>query len=380
MNLNKISVAAFTGSRSEYGLLRHLLIKLREDPTINLQLIVSGSHLSSQYGYTIDEIKNDNFHPSALVPLSLDEKSIPSMAFLTAEAIKGVDKALELLNPEYLILLGDRYETFAAAIAGHLQQKCLIHLHGGESTYGAIDDRLRHSITQLSNWHFTAAEPYREKVINMGIEPQNVFQVGPMVIDGLIHAPIIKHNQFEEETGFRFGEKNLLVTYHPETLSKDLGIKGFQALLNGIRKNKCHVLFTKPNADTGGEIIQSLIEDFVDQSPKSSWKVDSLGQTRYIAALRLFEAMAGNSSSGLIEAPLIGLPVLNIGNRQRGRIRHGYVLDIPLDDQDAINQGLTKVLEKGYGPNKPRNLTLNQKSPSQEIWQWLKTHQNQIFK
>lgn len=346
-------IAVFTGSRAEYGLLRHLITAIAADPDLHLQLIVSGSHLSSSHGRTLAEIEADGHQPAALVPLALDETPPASMAALSAEALAGVAQVLEGLQPELCLLLGDRYEAFAAAAAAHLLGIPVVHLHGGETTQGAVDDRLRHAITQLSTWHFTAAEPYRQRVIAMGHPPERVFNVGPMVLDGLLAAPPATRTAFEQSTGYRFGSRNLLITYHPETLLTDRGVAGFKTLLQALEATPCHVLFTYPNADAGRDQLLALLQVFVQQHPQRSWAVPSLGQQRYLAALQLFEAMAGNSSSGVIEAPLLGMPVLNIGDRQDGRLRHGCVWDVPAK-LCALERGLQQVLESGQRACWPR--------------------------
>tara|TARA_B100000674_G_scaffold327523_1_gene273229 strand:- start:6369 stop:7499 length:1131 start_codon:yes stop_codon:yes gene_type:complete len=365
-------IAVFTGSRAEYGLMRQLIAGIDAEPSLSLQLIVSGSHLSANHGGTLAEIEADGHSAAALVPLSLDQKPPHSMAALSAEALTGIAQALERLQPERLILLGDRYEAFAAAAAAHLLGITVVHLHGGETTEGAVDDRLRHAITQLSTWHFTAAEPYRQRVIAMGHSPEQVFNVGPMVLDGLLVEPDSDRETFEKSTGFRFGKRNLLVTYHPETLLADSGMAGFEALLGALAENRCHVLFTHPNADAGSDQLLARLQAFVQQHPQTCWSVASLGQRRYIAALQIFEAMAGNSSSGVIEAPLMGIPVLNIGNRQAGRLRHGFVVDV-VAESDALAVGLQRVLDAGARTNWPRPRPKIKTTPSSKILNWLRT-------
>lgn len=365
-------IAVFTGSRAEYGLMRHLIAGIDAEPSLSLQLIVSGSHLSACHGGTLAEIEADGHEAAALVPLSLDQKPPHSMATLSAEAFNGVAQALEQLQPERLILLGDRYEAFAAAAAAHLLGITVVHLHGGETTEGAVDDRLRHAITQLSTWHFTAAEPYRQRVIAMGHPPEQVFNVGPMVLDGLLTEPVSDRQSFEKSTGFRFGKRNLLVTYHPETMLVDRGMAGFEALLKALAENRCHVLFTHPNADAGSDQLLARLEAFVQQHPQTCWAVASLGQRRYLAALRLFEAMAGNSSSGVIEAPLMGMPVLNIGNRQAGRLRSPSVCDVKAD-LTAVSIGLKTVLEAGERTHWPRPRPTTISAPGAAILSWLRS-------
>lgn len=366
----KKKIAVFTGSRAEYGLLRHLIRLINEDQGLELSLIVSGSHLSERYGCTISEIEADGIHPAALVPLSLDSSPQPSMAVLTAEALSGIGQALEKLQPQTIIVLGDRYEAFAAAAAAHLQGLPVCHLHGGESTFGAIDDRLRHAISQLSSWHFTAAERYRERVIAMGHTSECVFNVGPMVLDALNALSVVSRPEFEQYTGYQFGDNNLLVTYHPETLLPDRGVSGFEALLAALEHTSCHILFTHPNADEGSQSLMYMLEQFLISFPDRSWVVPSLGQENYLIALQLFEAVAGNSSSGVIEAPLLGIPVLNIGDRQSGRMRHGYVLDVPAE-LTAINSGLQQVLADGQRSSWPRPCPNPGSPPAETIATWL---------
>ena len=367
-------IAVFTGSRAEYGLLRHLIAAIAAEPGLDLQLIVSGSHLSERHGRTVAEIEADGLQPAALVPLCLDVNPQPSMAALSAEALAGVAQALERLQPQLLILLGDRYEAFAAAAAAHLLGIPMVHLHGGESTGGAVDDRLRHAISQLSTWHFTAAEPYRQRVMAMGHPPERVWTVGPMVLDGLLAAPPASRSHFEQATGFRFGHRNLLITYHPETLLPDQGVAGFEALLTALEHVPCQVLFTYPNADTGSDQLLLRLETFVKRHPDRGLALPSLGQQHYLAALQLFEAIAGNSSSGVIEAPLLEIPVLNIGGRQAGRLRHGDLHDVPAD-AEAIAAGLEQVLVAGQRSCWPRICQKKFCSPSMSIVNWLRCSQ-----
>lgn len=367
---NQRRIAVFTGTRAEYGLLRQLVAGIAAEPSLCLQLIVSGSHLSACHGKTVTEIEADGHQAAALVPLSLDQKPANSMAVLSAEAMAGVAAALDALQPELLVLLGDRYEAFAAAAAAHLLGIEVVHLHGGETTEGAVDDRLRHAITQLSTWHFTAAEPYRQRVIAMGHPPNHVFDIGPMVKDGLVAMPPASRLEFEQSTGFRFGARNVLITYHPETLLPDRGLAGFKGLLKALEETPCHVLFTHPNADEGSCQLLEQLQDFVRKHPQRSWVIPSLGQKHYLAALQLFQAMAGNSSSGVIEAPLMGMPVLNIGNRQAGRLRNNCVVDVGTDLK-PIAEGLKTVLEAAERSRRPRPSPHPDSAPSKVILTWL---------
>ena len=375
----KITIAVFTGSRAEYGLLKHLIYRLKEDNFFKLKLIITGSHLSKNNGFTIKEILKDGNKADYEIPLPLDKKDPISMGKLASEAMKGVCNALEVIKPHLFILLGDRYETFAAAGAAHLYQIPILHIHGGESTLGALDDQLRHAISQLSTWHFTASEVYRQKVLDMvGRKSNRVFISGPMAIDSLLKTPRIERLEFEKVTGFKFGEQNLLVTYHPETKQKDNGVNGFINLLGALEQTPCNILFTNPNADSGGDVIFQKMQDFIKSNHQRSWNIASLGQELYFCALELFEAVAGNSSSGIIEAPLTKIPVVNIGNRQTGRLRHENILDVS-PEMDDIFTGLNKALKLGSTQNLPRQRLSINSSPSLIILKWIKNQSRDGF-
>ena len=293
--------------------------------------------------------------------------------------IIGFEKVLRKFHPELLILLGDRYETFAAASTAHIMQIPIVHIHGGETTLGVVDDKLRHAISQLSSWHFTSAQVYKKKLISMGIEGKNIFQKGPMIIDGIINCKSLSKKEFENTFNFKFEDNNLLVTYHPETLSKDNGIKGLKSLLKAIKEIDCNVLFTSPNADQGGEIILKIILEFVSLKPNKYFFHKSLGQNNYINAMKLFDGVAGNSSSGIVEAPFMRVPVLNIGNRQAGRIRFGKVLDVSSDFNEVKN-GLDLLFSSIELPKTKEDALLNLKSPSLEIINWIHSQRKLGFK
>ena len=363
-------VGVFSGNRAEYGLLKHLIKAIDSDPDLELQLFLSGSHLSKIFGETINEVISDNFQPKALIPISIDNDPPYTMSYLTGEMIIGFEKVLREHEPELLILLGDRYETFGAASTAHIMQIPIVHIHGGETTLGAIDDKLRHAISQLSSWHFVSAPAYKQKLISMGIKEKNIFQKGPLIIDGIVNCKNISKKNFSKNINYKFSNKNLLVTYHPETLCLESGITGLNYLIKAIKDIDCNVLFTSPNADQGGDIIQKKILEFVSSNPNKYFFHHSLGQNNYINALRLFDGVAGNSSSGIIEAPLIGIPVLNIGNRQAGRIRFGKVFDVS-SDIDEIKNGLNFIFKNFEIKKTKKNNLLKFKSPSIEILKWI---------
>lgn len=370
--MKKISV--FTGTRAEYGLMKNLILNLNKSKYFKLFLLVSSTHLNQKFGNTIDEIKQDNIPLDYLLPIKIRSSKKIDMATQTSETIKLVSKALEKINPDFLIILGDRFETFAAASAAHILGIRIIHIHGGETTLGAIDNKLRNAITQLSSVHFTSAEIHKKKVIEMIGSKKNIFNIGPIVIDGLLNLKTISKSEFQNKTGFEFSEKNFLITYHPETMAEDLGISGFENLLNILPKYNCNVLFTSPNSDTGSDLIFQKITNFVEKNKKNVFYIPSLGQQLYLNALLLFDCVIGNSSSGMTEAPILNQRVINIGKRQKGRYRFGEVIDVSSDFK-SLSTTFDKVFRL------PKNKKFNylnfkkkyiDKSPTEQIIKFLK--------
>ncbi len=372
--MKKISV--FTGTRAEYGLMKNLIINLNKSKYFKLFLLVSSTHLNQKFGNTVDEIKEDNIPLDYLLPIEIKSSKKIDMANQTSETINIVSKALEKINPDFLIILGDRFETFAAATAAHILGIKIIHIHGGETTLGAIDNKLRNAITQLSAVHFTSAEIHKKKVIKMIGSKENIFNIGPIIIDGLLNLKNISKNQFQNMTGFKFSEKNFLITYHPETMAEDLGISCFESLLNIISEYNCNILFTSPNADAGSDLILQKIIDFVEKNKKNYFYVPSLGQQLYINALLLFDCIVGNSSSGITEAPLLNQRVVNIGERQKGRYRFGEVIDVSSDFKSLSNTfdeifKLPKKEKFNYLNFKKKYIN---KSPTEQIIKFLKEY------
>jgi len=367
-------VTLFTGTRAEYGLMRNLILNLINDDEFDFNLLVSSSHLSQKYGMTIKEIENDGIKNLYKLPINFDNPPDLDMSYQTAETIKVISKALLKIKPEILIVLGDRYETYGASTAAHLLGIKIIHIHGGETTLGAIDDKLRNAITQLSSIHFTSAEFHKQKVQKMLLSKNNVYNVGPLVIDGLLNLEIISKNEFERKTGFNFQEQNFLITYHPETNSDNLGIDGLESLLNVLSNFKCNLLFTSPNADKGSEIILEKILNFIEKNKKNSLYIPSLGHNLYLNALVLFDCIIGNSSSGIIEAPLLKKRVINIGSRQKGRYRFGKVTDVNSDNKSIFNaiERLFELPEENQCYIEEFKKTHKKNSPSLKIIKHLK--------
>ena len=338
-------IALFTGTRAEYGLMKTLARDLNNDDYFDFNLLISGAHLSRKYGNTINEIKKDGILTNFILPIDIDTNKKSDMGLQTSEIIKKVTLALETLDTEYLIILGDRFESFGAATAAHLLGIKNIHLHGGETSLGAIDDKLRHAISQLSTIHFTSAEIHKRKVEEIIGSKKNVFNVGPMVIDGFLNLKLLSRKDFTKSTGFVFSDRNFIVTFHPETLSNDFGIQGLENLLRCLKNKDCNILFTAPNADAGSDMIWKLINNFVDQNKNQCLFVPSLGQELYLNALLLFDWVIGNSSSGIVEAPILKARVLNIGDRQKGRYKFGNVIDVD-NDYDSISNVVNNIFCK----------------------------------
>ena len=368
-----IKVSLFTGTRAEYGLMKKLIRYLEEDNFFDLNLIVSGTHMESKYGNTIEEIKRDGINISSSLSIPLKTNLKDGMAFQTAEIIKFVASELDKFKSEYLIILGDRFESFGAATAAHLLGIKNIHLHGGESSMGALDNKLRHAISQLSTYHFTSAEVHKKKVIDsIGIS-KNVHNVGPLVLDALLDLNILSKKEFEEKTGYTFSKKNFLITFHPETLSLDLGISNLKNLLSTLANANCNILFTAPNADFGSAKIIGLIKEFCAKHVKRTLYYPSLGQELYLNAIILFDCLIGNSSSGIIEAPLLNTQVINIGDRQKGRFKFGKVMDA--NNIDQINKLVNKILSRSVYEKSNINEFKNkyfENTPSKKIIKILK--------
>ncbi len=341
-------IAVFTGTRAEYGLMKTLIKKLKESNYFDLSLIVSSTHLDQRFGKTITEIKKDGIVPNYLLPIKIDPSKKFDMNYQTAETIIGVTNAFEELEVDFLIVLGDRYETFAAVVAANLMNIKIMHLHGGETTLGAIDDKLRHSISQLSTIHCTSADVHKRKVVSILGTKKNVYNIGPMVIDGLLNTRFLPKKDFQTKTGFNFGKYNFLITYHSETLSNDLGIKTLQNILETLDYFDFNYLFTFPNADNGSDKIIKLIESFVGKDNPKRLLVPSLGQELYLSGIILFDCVLGNSSSGFIEAPLLGSKVINIGDRQKGRYKFGDIIDID-NKKESLIEAIKKIVsEKSF--------------------------------
>jgi UDP-N-acetylglucosamine 2-epimerase (non-hydrolysing) len=338
------NICVFTATRAEYGLLYWLMKDLDASPEFNLQLIVSGTHLSKVHGHTVDKIHEDGFRIDAEVDLNLSEKdSRIDVAKAMSLATSGVAEALEKLQPDVFILLGDRYELLGAASAALLLDVPIFHLHGGELTEGAYDDSIRHAVTKMASWHGVAAQDYKNRVIQMGESPDRVFDVGALGLDNVKRLELLGKKELEGQLGFEFGDKTLLVTFHPVTNEKNPTI-GFSQLLSVLSvRPELSVIFTHPNADHGRSEIIRQIDEFVEKFPNRSICFESLGQMKFLSTMKHIDVIAGNSSSGILEAPSFGVPTVNIGARQTGRIRAETVFDCE-NDVNSIDAAVVSAL------------------------------------
>jgi len=346
--MEKRKACIFTGTRAEYGLLKPLMDEIKSDPDLELQIVASCMHLSPEFGLTYQEIEKDGFNIDEKVEMLLSSDTPSGIVKSMGLGMIGYIDALNRLKPDITVVLGDRFEALAFAIASFVNRIPIAHLYGGEATEGAIDDAFRHCITKLSYLHFTSTEEYRRRVIQLGEEPQIVFNVGALGIDNIKKMKLLTKNEIESKLGIKFKSKNLLITYHPVTLKKDESEKEFKALLNVLKEIEDTLfIFTKPNADTEGRKIINLIEEFVKENKDKAVVFTSLGQLNYLSIMQYADAVVGNSSSGIIEAPSLKVPTINIGDRQKGRIRAKSVIDCKGTEED-IKKAFDIIYDKKF--------------------------------
>jgi len=337
-------IAVFTGTRAEYGLLYWLLMDAQLHSDVELQLLVSGSHLSPEFGYTVEQIKNDGFHIDESVEMLLSSDSAVGTAKSAGLGIIGYADALSRMSPDIVVVLGDRYEAFAVAQVAFFLRIPLAHIHGGEVTEGAYDDSMRHAITKLSFLHFTSTEEYRQRVIQLGENPKRVFNFGAVGLDHLYRTELLSIEELSSFLDFSLGSKFFLVTYHAATLAREDAVSTFKAILDALDDFvDYNILITYPNADDGGRKLFPLIDEYARSNPARVVAVKSLGQVRYLSALKHSSVVLGNSSSGLIEAASFGTPTVNIGDRQKGRVSPQTVVHSSVNVED-IKKSITNAL------------------------------------
>jgi len=320
-------VCVVTGTRAEYGLLYWLMKEIQADNTLELQIIVTGMHLSPEFGLTYKEIEN-NFKIDKKVEMLLSSDTAIGISKSMGLAQISFAERYEELQPDIVVVLGDRYEIFSAVSAAMIARIPIAHLHGGETTEGAFDEAIRHSITKMSHLHFTATEAYKNRVIQLGEQPNRVFNVGGLGIDNIVKLNLLPKQEFEKSINFKLNKSNILITFHPVSLDKSTAHKQFNELLLALdEQQNTTLIFTKANSDTDGRIINQMIDEYVQKNTDKAVCFTSLGQLRYLSALQYMDMVVGNSSSGLAEVPTFKKATINIGDRQKGRIKASSVID-----------------------------------------------------
>ncbi|MDC1013952.1 UDP-N-acetylglucosamine 2-epimerase [Gammaproteobacteria bacterium] len=334
----KRKICFITGTRAEYGLLRQLMLKASKDTLINFQLIVTGTHLSRSHGFTCKEIEEDGLPISRKINLRIQGDSSQEIIDGMSRGMKGFSRAFFEQKPDLIVILGDRYEIFSAATAAMIANIPIAHIHGGETSEGAYDEAMRHSITKMSHIHFVAAPEYKRRVNQLGEHASNIFLVGGLGIDAINSIDLMSKEQLEQSLNFQFGRRNLLVTLHPETLEKNKVIKDqVQELLLALEEiQDTKFIFTLPNADTNNSQITKMIKKFQMKHPDSSKIFSSLGQLRYLSTLQFIDGVIGNSSSGLAEVPSFKIGTINLGDRQKGRLKAKSIIDSSFQKEDIV--------------------------------------------
>lgn len=348
----KKKICIFTGTRAEYGLLMPVMEEVKKEKSFKLQIVISAMHLSPEFGLTYKEIEKDGFRIDEKAKIFLRDDTPMGINRSISSAILKLSKVFAKLKPDMIVILGDRFEAFSAAIAAMISRIFIAHIHGGEGTFGVIDEPIRHSITKMSHLHFTTVDVYRKRVIQLGEHPSTVFNVGAPGLDNIKRMKLLSKKALEKELKFKFVKRNLLVTFHPVTLEKNTSKEQFGSLLNVLDTLKdTHVIFTKANADTNGRIINKMIDRYVVKRPQKTISFASMGQLRYLSTLQFIDAVIGNSSSGIIEVPSFKIGTINIGDRQNGRIRTKSIIDCRPNEK-----GIKKALEKLYSPGFQKTL------------------------
>jgi UDP-hydrolysing UDP-N-acetyl-D-glucosamine 2-epimerase len=356
----KRKICVISGTRADYGLFLPLLKEITATPSLELQIVATGMHLSPEFGLTYRQIEADGFRVDRKVEMLLSADSPEAIVKSMGLCQISIADALSDLKPDIVVILGDRFETFAASSAASVMRIPIAHLHGGEVTEGAIDESFRHAITKMSYWHFTSNLEHRNRVIQLGESPERVFDVGALAIDNILNMNLLSRSELETDLGLKFGGLNLLVTFHPATQEHGAAQTQFAELLAALEDlPEARVVFTKPNADTDGRVLMPMIDQFVSRHATSAVAHTSLGTRRYLSTVKAVDAVVGNSSSGIIEVPYFGIATVDIGDRQKGRLRPRSVLSCAPERVailDSIRKGISpefrsdlKGMELPYG-------------------------------
>ncbi len=341
-------VCVFTGSRAEFGLLRPLIDLINNDPFFDLKLMVSGSHLSPQLGFTVDEIISTGFKIDEKIEILLASDTRISVSKAMGLGMISFSEALARISPDLVIVLGDRFELLSFASTAFIMGVPIAHIHGGEITEGAYDDGIRHAITKMSQLHFTSTEVYRQRVIQMGEHPDTVYNTGALGLDNIIAMNLLDIENLSQELQFDLGSEYIVVTYHPETNSEVESSHAVTNLLQALNSfQDLKVIFTKANADHGGNEINKIIESYVSWNPDRTRLYSSLGSLKYLSLLKHATLMAGNTSSGIIEMPFFRKPTVNIGDRQKGRVQSESIIQV-FNSMESIKEGIKKGLSSEF--------------------------------
>jgi GDP/UDP-N,N'-diacetylbacillosamine 2-epimerase (hydrolysing) len=340
-------ICVITGTRAEYGLLRWVMHGIKDDNELTLQIIATGMHLSPEFGLTYKAIEQDGFHIDRKVEMLTSSDTSVGIAKSMGLGVIGFADALYELKPDLIVVLGDRFEIFSAVSAALVARIPVAHLHGGETTEGAFDEALRHSVTKMSHLHFVAAEPYRQRVIQLGEQPDHVFLVGGLGIDNIKRLQLLDRTALEASLDFKLGYRNLLITFHPVTLEKFTAEKQMKELLASLAELKdTQLIFTLPNADSDGRALIKMVQNFVAEY-RNARAYSSLGQLLYLSCIEQVDGVIGNSSSGLAEVPSFKKGTINIGDRQRGRLQADSVINCE-PTQDSIANALSRLYSADF--------------------------------
>jgi GDP/UDP-N,N'-diacetylbacillosamine 2-epimerase (hydrolysing) len=352
----KKKVCVVTGTRAEYGLLRPLIKKIDGNPKFELQLIATGMHLSPEFGLTYKNIESDGFQVNEKIEILLSSDTFIGVSKSMGLALISFSESYQRLNPDLIIILGDRYESFSATAAASVGNIPVAHLHGGELTEGAFDDSFRHSMTKMSYLHFTSTEEYRNRVVQLGEDPERVFNVGSLGVENILNSDLLSKKELEKELDISLNDKYLLIVFHPVTLENKTAENNFRELLKAIDKydEEISKVFIKGNSDTEGRIINQMIDNYVNEK-NNSYAFISLCIKNYLSLLKNSFVLLGNSSSGVLEAPSLNTPSINIGDRQKGRIKAESVFDCQNKKKDILST--LKKIDDFYSKNKFENIS-----------------------
>lgn len=346
--MNKRKICLVSATRAEWYLLSHLCKEIKKDKDLILQILVTGTHLSQEFGLTYKEIEKE-FKIDEKIPILLSNDDNLSLCKSMALVFEGFSKAFKSLKPDIVVILGDRYEMLAVASVCLLMQIPIAHLCGGELTLGAIDDSIRHSITKMAHLHFVSTKEYQNRVLQLGENKNSVFNIGSLGGFIVTNMDFLSKEELEKELDFKFDENIYLITYHPETLNLKQTKNNIQTLLCNLTKlKKASLIFTKANADENGLLINNFLADFCKKYPKKAKLFDNLGSKRYLSLMKISKAVIGNSSSGIIESPFLRVACINIGDRQKGRIRSENIIDTSIKD---LQQAFQKLEDKKFQDN-----------------------------